>query len=218
MTLNQLRRNSRLTQVCGRSPSTQGGSQPNCKRAGVCLWTCEHGHACTTEEEVMNTSIKPFLPCSGFCTHQCEEAALGRVYLHPGRALGWILLPGEERKETSWVGTVKPLRGGAAPGKGQDGGRRASLQLALPMPALLHLLARRMRSLRNSPAGVQLLLRLPQTRFPPWSPFICQKGPRVGRAKGEHRFLPGHRTRSCPPRSFPLLWFAACHQGHKRAH
>lgn len=184
MALNQLRRNCRLTQVCGRSPSTQGGSQPNCKRTGVCLWACEHGHACTTEEEVINTSINPFLPCLGFCTHLCEEAALGGMYLHPGRALGWILLPGEERRETSWVGTVKPLRGGAAPGKGQHGGRRASLQLALPMPALLHLLARRTRSLRNSPAGVQLLLRLPQTRFPPMASFHLPARARGGKSRG----------------------------------
>lgn len=108
-------------------------------------------------------------------------------------------------------------------GWGQEG--LLLLQLTFPMPALLHLLARTMRSLLHCscPPGSSSSCGFPSTRFPPWPHFICHKGQgweeqSIPQAEeGEQRFLLGHRMRNCPPMSFPLFLLLTCHQGYNGA-
>ena len=134
----------------------------------------------------------------------------------------WDGSSGQERE-----GKTSCKKGETPPGQGQGRGSSSwerdrhelrqegllVLQLTLPIPALLHLLARTM------PARIQLLLWLPQPRFPPWPHFICHKGqgweePSLPQAEeGEQPFLLGQRMRNCPPMSFPLLLLLTCHQG-----
>lgn len=163
--------------------------------------TCEHGHAAASGE----TGIDAFfiLISPHCCVQPSAGTSAGRQPWHRETPLGWIRRPGEGRRNL-----LQERRDGLAQeqllGEGQAWMEAAGLPRAVP--ALLHLLASRTRSLCLVPAGISPSCPPPQPTFPPGLQLICLK------CRGKEQSLPQTQEGEqplvldpCFPLSFPLF-------------
>lgn len=193
----------------------------------VCLWTHEHGHACTSREAGITTYILVSPPCRvQLSAGTSARRQPWERFTFISREL-WDGSSGQRREgERPPARKVRPFQGrgraGEAPpgrGEGMDGGRRASCSCSWLFPCQPCSICWQEQYGASDvcPAGIHLLLWLPQPGFPPWPHFICHKChgweeqslPQA--QKGEQPFLLGHRVRNGPPVSFPLLLLPTHH-------